>query len=361
MSNLARVSSNSGVRYKLAVLACIGLLAVGAHVMFELAARFAERRLGAYLEKEAYLRLFSPANYVGLGRDRLFIYGPSEAREAFLPEELAPALPGIVPYQNSLTIGTLEDGLVLLNYIESAYGRSAVPDMLLMGITTRFIADIRTEASPLFRGINKYSPTFTVDESQHPPALVARSRIDSLRARFALLGMQPERYQRGIFAIASDLAIKAQPRLAANERLWQPVRAGKYLRGKRWSPESLKKRMAMPAGLWASVHGWDPERDRDRVTRELRLLLDYTSRHGIALYVVNLPEMSWNRMFYEPGRYEAYLDVVRSALGPTPFLDLRTFLEDDDFYDSSHATWQGSIRVSKRVGDFIAERAARRP
>ena len=72
--------------------------------------------------------------------------------------------------------------------------------------------------------------------------------------------------------------------------------------------------------------------------------------------MVNLPELSWNRVLYQPGRYEAYLDIVGLALGETPFLDLRTFLPDDDFYDSAHPTWDGGMRVSKRVGAFIAER-----
>jgi hypothetical protein len=42
-----------------------------------------------------------------------------------------------------------------------------------------------------------------------------------------------------------------------------------------------------------------------------------------------------------------------------PFLDLRTFLAEDDFYDSSHPKWRAGRRVSERVAQFIeAHRAA---
>ena len=76
---------------------------------------------------------------------------------------------------------------------------------------------------------------------------------------------------------------------------------------------------------------------------------------GVELYVVNLPELSWNRELYKPGRYEAYLELVKSALGDTPFLDLRTFLADEDFFDDAHPVWPAGFRVSQRVAAFIDE------
>lgn len=264
-------------------------------------------------------------------------------------------LPGIKPYQNSQSLGTLEDGLVVLDYIERAYDRAAIPDVLLLGITTRFIADIRAEPSPLFRAINRFSPDFRLDETQHPPALVPESALGAFRARFALLAMQPERYRRGMLAVARNLMIKVAPSLAGYQRLWEPLQPAKYQVGKLGSDAAIKAWLVSPGNYWEAVHEWDPERDRDRVTRELHLLLDYTRRHGVHLYVVNLPELSWNRQLYKPGRYEAYLDVVAKALGTTPFLDLRTAVPDEDFFDDAHTTWPASIRVSKRVAAFIAE------
>ncbi len=130
--------------------------------------------------------------------------------------------------------------------------------------------------------------------------------------------------------------MQVRPNLEADPRFWRHVRAAKYIRGRIAPEDGIKKWLAASGNFWDKVHSWHPERDRDRVTRDLRRLRDFRSRHGIELYVVNLPELSWNRVLYQPGRYEAYLDIVESALGETPFLDLRTFLPDDDFYDSAH-------------------------
>src|SRR6187549_404478 len=101
-------SSGTSTRYKLALLVCVCLFVTAAHVVLGAAAGYAEVRLDAYLWKEEdFLRLFSPTNHRGRGRQRLLISGPSEAREALLPEELARALPGSKPYQNAQSLGTL--------------------------------------------------------------------------------------------------------------------------------------------------------------------------------------------------------------------------------------------------------------
>ncbi len=342
---------------------CVRLAALGTTVavlaatcgVLEGAARFAEQRLGAFLwRQQDYLRLFDPANYVGQGRGRLLIYGPSEAREGLLPEAIAPGVPGLVPYQHSQSLGTLEDGLSVLSYIERAYGPSAVPEAILLGITTRFVGDLRTRPSPLQEGIDRYSPHFTVQEGGHPPELVPRSAFGALGARLALLRLQPDRYRRGLYGIARSAAIAVDPSWEARLDVG-PVSVSKHLEGKLASEADIRKWLATPGNHWDLVHGWDPAQHRDRVTREFSLLTDYTRRHDIALYVVNLPELSWNRELYEPGRYEAYLEIVRSALGDRPFLDLRTFLADDDFFDDAHPVWRAAVRVSERVAAFIDE------
>ena len=171
----------------------------------------------------------------------------------------------------------------MLEYIERAYGRSAVPDVLLFGITTRFIADIRFESSPLFAGINKYSRQFRLDEAEHPPRLIPRSPLDSYQAAFALLGRQPVRYQSALFAVAADAAMQVRPNLEADPRFWRHVRAAKYIRGKIAPVDATKKWLAASGNVWDMVHSWNPERDRDRVMRELGRLRDFRSRHGIEL------------------------------------------------------------------------------
>jgi hypothetical protein len=325
-----------------------------AHLGLEASARFSERYLGAYLWKEQdYLRLFSPANHAGRGRHRLLIYGPSEAREGLLPGEIGRVTTGLQPYQNSQSVGTLEDGLVVLRYIEAAYGRPAIPDVILLGVTTRFAGNLRTRPSPLWEGIDKYSPDYRVDASTRPPVLVPRSFRESIEPRIALLALQPDRYRRGLFAIFSRTATWLVPSLAGHRRMWEPISPSKYLVGKYASEQATRKWLSAKGNFWELVHDWDPERDRDRVTRELRMYRDFADRYGAELYVVNLPELSWNRELYKPGRYEAYLDVVRDAIGSTPFLDLRTFLPDAQFFDDAHPTWEGAVRVSREVGTFI--------
>ncbi len=347
--------SRAGVVNRVLLLLGLVVMFGATHLAFEGAARFSERYLGAYLWKEQdYLRLFSPANHLGRGRGRLLIYGPSEAREGLLPEEIAQAVPTVAPYQNAQSIGTLEDGLVVVDYIERAYGASAIPDAILLGISTRFVANIRSRPSPLFEGIDKYSPHFKVVPGEHPPRLAAKSVLESARARWALLSLAPDRYRRGLFAIASRAATAAVPSLAEDTRTWMPISPAKYLSGAPWPAEDTKAWLVEPGSFWASVHAWDPMRDRERIVREIGLLRDFTSRHNIDLVVVNLPELSWNRDLYQPGRYEAYLDIVREALGPTPFLDLRTFLRDDEYFDDAHPNWRAGIRLSRHVGAFIS-------
>ena len=346
--------SERGTRYRLAVLLCVGLMFTGVHIALESAARFSERHLGAYLWKhQDYLRLFSPANHLGRGKHRLLIYGPSEAREGLLPAEIATLAAGLEPYQNSQSVGTLEDGVLVLQYIEGAYGRTAIPDAILLGITTRFVGNIRPASSPLWDGINKYSPHFRVDERTRPPTLVRRSFVESLGPRVALLSLQPDRYRRGLFAIASRMATRLVPSLSAHRATWEPIAPSKYLVGKYASEAVIKQALVRPGSAWPLIHSWEPERERERVTRELQMYLDFAAKYGVELYVVNLPEASWSRERYKPGRYESYLDVVQKALGPTPFLDLRTFLTDDLFFDDAHPTWDGAIRVSTEVGRFI--------
>jgi hypothetical protein len=138
------------------------------------------------------------------------------------------------------------------------------------------------------------------------------------------------------------------------------TRPAKYLDGHLASAPELRRWMAEPLSFWPSVHGWEPARDRQRVLEELGRLRAYVSRLGLRLYVVNLPESTVVRELYSPGRYEQYLELVREGVAGTPFLDLRTFLRDDEFFDESHPTWSGARRLSAAVGAFVADHARAR-
>jgi hypothetical protein len=329
------------------------------HAALECVATYAEVHLGAFLWKQQdALQLFSPHNYVNRGRGRLFIYGPSEAREAFLLEEIGPRVPGLRPYQQAQHGGTFEEGLVVLDYIERVYGKTAMPRAMLLGITVRFVANIRSEASPLFTAIDRYSPYVRLDDSERPPRLIERPLHESVRARLALLAFQPDRYRRGVFAVGSRALTHFVPTLAADRRVWGPVSQAKRLTARIGPEDRIKRWLATPGNEFEQIHAWDPQLNRMAIAREFHLLREYASRHAIDLYVVNLPELSWNRELYDPDKYAVYLSIVREALGDTPFLDLRTALADDEFYDWSHATWRGGRQVSRQVAAFIQDRRA---
>ncbi len=344
----------------MAVLACVVAAYAASHVVMGYAARYAEIDLGAYLWwQEEYLQLFTPSNYENRGTDRLLIYGPSESREAFMPKRLTELLPTLKAYQHSQSIGTIDDGLVVLNYIEQAYGSAAMPRSILLGITTRFISNIRGEPSPLFRAINRYSPDFKLDESTKPPTLVHKSFLESYFARLRFINRQQQRYRSSIRAIVRHYLIMLKPSLEENEWLARQLTPAKYYHLRRLPIEATKEWLSRPGSFWEAVHAWKPAEDRGQIIRNLSAYKAIAKRHHTDLYVVNMPELSWNRKLYQPGAYEAYLAAVTDALGHAPFLDLRTYLSDDDFFDSCHATKAGSIKVSTRVAAFIIEQQQR--
>jgi hypothetical protein len=359
-------TGRSDIASTVAVLAVAVASVLAAHVGFEAAARWAELRLGAYLWKnQDQLRALAAHLHVDRGHDRLSIFGPSEAREGLLPDVIGPALPGIRAYQNAQSMGTFDDALLMLDYIARAHGPTAVPRRLLLGVTPRFVANLRTTPSPVVDSVRTYSPFFDVDAAQNPPSLVPRPFGRGLVARWRLLGLQPDRYRRGLVALALAAAHPFAPDIATRySRRW--LRPSNDFRGRWASDEATERWLLADDGFWRLVHAWDPADDRARVTDEFHRLIDYANRYGVRVYVVNLPELSMVRARYRPGRYDAYLATVREAIGETPFLDLRTFLRDDEIWDDAHPTLDGAVRLSTEVAAFIRQHdgkadAAREP
>ncbi len=348
--------SDSGLRSRIAVLLCLVGAAALAHLSFEGASLASERYLGAYLWKhQDYLRLFSPANHVNRGRGRIYLYGPSEAREGLLPEEIDRLVPGWHAYQGSQSVGTLEDALVVLRYLEGAYGESAVPEALLLGITPRFVGNVRPYESPLVEAINKYSPHFSLIQRDGASRLEPKPATAAFAARWALLSLAPDRYRRALVSIAGAAAVAIAPAFAHDRRRLQLTMPAKYLDGKYYpSPAALQRALTVAdrRNTWPRVHVWDV--DVERVSRELREVMAFVERYDRQVFVVNLPEHSMNRAMFDPNRYDTYLATVRSAIGATPFLDLRTLLSDDDFWDEMHPTWKGGVAVSRAVAAFVA-------
>jgi hypothetical protein len=88
----------------------------------------------------------------------------------------------------------------------------------------------------------------------------------------------------------------------------------------------------------------------------LRAIAD---RNDCRILVVNMPEGGWaRRLFYKPGIYEAYMDVLREAVGDLPFVDLREELPDEGFFDWMHPTRDAALRLSRRVAAEIRQRTS---
>jgi len=321
------------------------------HALMESLARWAEVRQNEYLwGQEEYLQLFTPTNYTGRGRGRILICGPSEAREDLLTDVFDRRFPGLHTYQSAHGAATLHDVTLQLAYMERVYGPSAAPDILVLGVSPRFVANISLVAPPFIEGMNKYSPYYRVDDSVDPPRLAPKSVWESLVARARLLLHQQPRYRAAL-----DGAWRA---LRHPERMRDySYRAGltpaKYHFKKQWSAKMRQTRFLEPASHWPKTHSWDASAHRGEVIREMTQVRDYARRNGVRLYVVNMPEISWNRRLFDPERYQHYLGVLHEVFGDQ-FLDLRTLLHDEEFQDLVHATLAGSRMVSERVAGFVA-------
>ncbi len=344
----------------LAVAGCALVAWIGSHLVMEPVSRWAETEAGAYLWKtEEWLQILSASNYADRGRGRLWMFGPSESREAFDAERLSAALPGLHAYQNAQSVGTLDDGLVALRYIEAEYGPTAIPDAVLLGVTTRAVANIRGVPSPLFQALDKYSPSWGVDAEARPPVLVEKGPLAGLRSRLRFRGHQQRRYRNALACVALTTIDRVRPGGGGFTKARCNLTPYKY---RHTSPQPLARIVAWlkePKGFWAEAGTWRPTENEARIRGAFAAWRAFAARHGIELYVVNMPELSYNRGLYQPGVYDAYLSLVRECLGDTPFLDLRTALPDDEFHDWCHPRAVGAHRVSDRIAAFIAEHRAR--
>lgn len=350
-------------RFALAAAATALAFAAATHAVLEPLASHVESVHGAYLWKdEEWLQLFTRDRYADRGAGRVLVYGPSETREALLTPRLEQALPGLECLQNAQSMGTIEDGLVLLDYIDREYGPGAVPSVVVLGVSTRFVANIRAQESFLLSSIDKYAPHFRVNRRTSPPRLEPKSAWESQLAWFRFRLRQQRRYQGTLKALLREALAAANSPLADSPWLLRALSPAKYHGLEPVPLAETRAWLADPKGFWSAVHAWDPDEHRERVLRDVRGWRDFCREHGTTLYVVNMPEVSWNRDLYPAGRYERFLAVLREALADTPFLDLRMLVPDEEFYDSCHPTIEGCARVSDAVAAFVArDRAMRSP
>jgi hypothetical protein len=189
-----------------------------------------------------------------------------------------------------------------------------------------------------------------VEETPFGPRLVPKGFWAGLASRVRFVGKQPPRY----LAAVSTLVRRLLNGESAYDRwLRRQSSPYKYQDLEKWPRSAIREWLNNPNSFWFKVHAWNPEEDAASIQRQFARLLELTERREIRLYIVNLPEIVWNRERYRPGYYERYLALVQASIGRTPFLNLRDILEPEEFYDIGHATLPGAIRVTDRVVEFI--------
>jgi hypothetical protein len=349
-----------------AVLASCAVTWVLVCATLEVIARKVESRLDANLWRyEEWMQLLSPARYPIDKGGRIVVIGPSEAREAFWPEPFQQALDGATLVNDSLSLSTFEDALTQLEYVEKVYGRRAIGDLLLVAVTPRLVQGYAPGERPLRIVLNRYSPYFALDEGVEPQALVEKSFAPSLLGRVRLAAHSGVRYQRAVRAAL--LAVRARVR---GEDLDALFRAYGLVGSRFFDTEPLDKQQyyewartgtgILPSmAYFFKLRTMDARTQRDVIVGHFERLRAIADRNDCRILVVNMPEGGWaRRLFYKPGIYEAYMDVLREAVGDLPFVDLREELPDEGFFDWMHPTRDAALRLSRRVAAEIRQRTS---
>lgn len=322
------------LRSTLLALVCAGIALWAAHVVMGRLAVWAETEEGAYLWwREEMMQLFSPTNYVGRGEGRILVTGPSEIREAILPELMSERL-GRDVYQNAISLGTLQTVVLQLEYIERYFGVSAVPDVVVLGVTPRFVSEAPPLAEAPFRDyVERFSPYAVIDTER--VALEDKGVLPSLVARARHLAHQPRRYKGALRALRKRLG-------GPDDFMLRPAKFHHYGA----LPKAAYFEMAARDGRIP----WSLDEDEPAILRDFARLVALCNRHDVELFVVVMPEGSWARsdLHYPPGYHEKFLRLIRKASGVQP-LDLRSALRDGEFFDWAHPTAAGARKVTRRV------------
>lgn len=327
-----------------------------AHGALEAAALRAEARGASLWRGEEYLDVLTRSVW-GDAADgtRLLACGPSEAREAFRTELLEERLPGVRARSGALSWGTLADHQAMLDHVERTFGPEALPEVVVVGLTPRFVSNRGLELSPLVRAIDRWSPCCAAAVAGSSVALAPKSALAGLVARASFRLRQGPRYAAGLLALARELARAALPDadLALLDERLEPYRFARREPRGEWL---VRRFVEEPRGLWLDVQAWDPRAEEDRVRADVGRLARTCAERGIELFAVNLPVRPAARPFYDPALLAEYVEVVRAALGEVPLLDLQDLLADEEFFDSVHTTRAGAERTTEAVAAWLAPR-----
>jgi hypothetical protein len=380
----ARTDGLRRLGLSLSTIAVISALFLLNTVWLQAVSRRAEASGEVYpYRNEDWLRYLVPSLWpASASRPLILLTGPSTVRENLLVEDFAGAFPSHRVFQGALSLGTLNDVLASLKYVRAAYGAGALPSILVLGISPRFLAEIPDDR-PFAEGLDRYSPRYRIDASADSAAvLVEKAPAERVvdRARFFARKQTPRYYSAAAWLMAQAVGPELSAAIADSPagrsklaRLVFTTRAmelGLYRYGMELaSPYKYRGSDPMPvdiltawlddsASWWVRVHGWDPARHSPAVRRRLADLRSLVGSHGIELYVVDMPERSVSSVRYAAGVLDGYRALVDSALAGVPVLHLRDSMSDSEFFDAEHIMVPGARRLSARVIDFIRETRA---
>ena len=352
-------------------------------------ARWGETKHDVYPWRyEDYLRYLVPSLHLSEDAPRMLLVGPSEMREDLVHHQLASAFPAMNVYQGGQSLGTLDQTLLALDYLEQAFGPSAVPQTLVLGLTPRFVANLPAGTAPLVTSIDSYSPYFRVEPAADGPHLVRKSVWAGIRSRKWFLSKQGARYRAAFAGLCRHLlgdttpyedydevfaglraaesrapavgfmpllsyARAVGPRAALAYTMRLVTSPYRYHHLSPVDPDEIDAWLRHPDSFWYDVHHWDPNADAERIRLQCSRLLAFAERHGVRVFAVNLPEHPLNSALYDPAAYAAYLDIIRTALPGVPVLDLRDAAEAEGFFDAGHLNLPNALRVTDRTITFI--------
>ena len=332
-------------------------------------------------KREDWLRYLVPTLWEDDGRPFLLLAGPSAARKGFYWTDVAAAFPDYRVLQGTLSGGTLGDVMASLEYVERTYGSEALPDLLVLGVSPRFMSEV-PERRAFAIGLERYSPHLRVPGVAPTGfGLASKPAIEGTfdHVRF-LATKQSSRYRAAAAWAVSEMVGPEESAWLATSPLTRHLFQGRVAR-RLWperlmelgvhdyaialtvphqptKPIPVDELTAMlddPTSWWRDVYHWDPRADGGAVRARTEALLDFIARHGIELYVVNLPDRELSRRRYAPGRTEAYQALIRSVFATVPLLDVRCLLADDQFMDAEHMLDPGARRVTAHMLGFVKD------
>lgn len=353
---------------------------------------WAEQDLGAFpFKQEDWLRYVLPSQFTQHGRDSIMLTGPSTVRENLLYEQFTDAFPDYSIIQGGISLGTIDDVNIALKYVEKVYGRDALPAILVMGISPRFIANI-PDKRPFNDGIDRYSPYFRIAQKNNGFELVEKSPWEGQLARLRFnYWKEPERIRVALLAVLNFMLSGDKINTGTGEQSYllemsnrlfrfsavRQAAAGtrfervmdhdfsevlawlispyKYRLDQSPEPDALVAWASDPGSWWQQVYTWDPQANTMADLSGLVHFMEFVDTHGIKLLVVNLPERDISRGMFDSENYEKYLYIVMDIVGEENFVDLREFLTSDEFFDLEHSVYPGSLRLTNEVIDILKE------